>query len=268
MGFISYSLIDVIDILTVAFFFYQIYKLIKGTAAQNIFFAVILVYAGYRLVKELKMELTSMILGRFMEVGVIALIILFQQEIRRFLLHIGTKYLTGPRNSFLERFFKTEHRMANVSLQNIVDACRDMAKKKTGALIVIGRSSSLQIYAETGDIINADVGARLLENIFFKNSPLHDGAVLVVNNRIHAARCILPSTDNFNIPAHFGMRHRAAAGVTEATDAIAVVVSEETGKISYVEDGRIESDVTPERLAALLENNPEKPLDNENKSND
>jgi uncharacterized protein (TIGR00159 family) len=268
MGFIGFSLIDVVDILTVAFFLYQIYKLIKGTAAMNIFIAVILVYAGYRLVKELKMELTSMILGKFMEVGVIALIILFQQEIRRFLLHIGTRYLTGPRNSFVGRFFKTEHRMANVSLQNIVDACRSMAEKKTGALIVVGRSSSLQIYAETGDVINADVSTRLLENIFFKNSPLHDGAVLVVNNRIHAARCILPSSENFNIPAHFGMRHRAAVGVTEATDAVAIVVSEETGRISYVEDGRIESSVSPERLAALLENKPDKPDNNGNKSND
>ncbi|MDR1582004.1 MAG: diadenylate cyclase CdaA [Prevotellaceae bacterium] len=254
MDFINFSFIDILDILMVTFILYQVYKLIKGTAALNIFIAVILFYVIYLLVKALKMELMSMILGQFIGVGMIALIILFQQEIRRFLLHVGTTYINRSRNSILRRFFsaKDSVKSKTAMAQIITEACANMAEKNTGALIVIGRISSLQIYVETGDIIDAQISVRLLENIFFKNAPLHDGAVIILNNKIYAARCILPSSENMYIPAYFGMRHRAALGITEITDAVAVVVSEETGRISYVENGKIENNISPERLKTLL----------------
>lgn len=257
MSFVNFSYIDILDILMVTFILYQVYKLIKGTAALNIFIAIILFYVIYLLVRALKMELMSMILGQFIGVGMIALIILFQQEIRRFLLHVGTNYINRSRNSILRRFFsgKNNVKSRTVMAQMIAEACSNMAEKNTGALIVIGRTSSLQIYVETGDIIDAQMSARLLENIFFKNAPLHDGAVVILNNKIYAARCVLPSSENMDIPAYFGMRHRAALGITEATDAVAVVVSEETGRISYVENGKIENNITPERLRELIVKN-------------
>ncbi|MDR1593345.1 MAG: diadenylate cyclase CdaA [Prevotellaceae bacterium] len=254
MDFINFSFIDILDILMVTFILYQVYKLIKGTAALNIFIAVILFYVVYLLVKALKMELMSMILGQFIGVGMIALIILFQQEIRRFLLHVGTTYINRSRNSILRRFFSNRDgaKMKTVTAQIIAEGCANMSAKNTGALIVIGRISSLEIYVETGDIIDAQISVRLLENIFFKNAPLHDGAVIILNNKIHAARCILPSSENMDIPAYFGMRHRAALGITEITDAVAVVVSEETGWISYVENGKIENNISPDKLRELL----------------
>ncbi|MDR2027420.1 MAG: diadenylate cyclase CdaA [Prevotellaceae bacterium] len=256
MDFINFSYIDILDILMVTVILYQVYKLIKGTAALNIFIAVILFYVIYLIVKALKMEMMSTILGQFIGVGMIALIILFQQEIRRFLLHVGTTYVARSRNSILRRFFsgKDSVKSRTVTAQTVAEACSNMAEKSTGALIVIGRISSLQMYVETGDLIDAQMNARLLENIFFKNAPLHDGAVIILNSKIHAARCVLPSSENMAVPAYFGMRHRAALGITEITDAVAVVVSEETGRISYVENGKLENNITPDRLKFLLEN--------------
>jgi uncharacterized protein (TIGR00159 family) len=240
----------------VTFILYQVYKLIKGTSALNIFIAVILFYVIYLIVQALKMELMSMILGQFIGVGMIALIILFQQEIRRFLLHVGTTYIARSRNSILGKFFSGNKgaKSQTIIARIVAEACANMSRKNTGALIVIGRTSPLQIYVETGDIIDAQPSERLLENIFFKNAPLHDGAVIIQNNRIYAARCVLPSSENMDIPADFGMRHRAALGITETTDAVAVVVSEETGRLSYVESGKIEHNITPDKLKSLLEN--------------
>jgi len=253
MDFVNISYTDILDILMVALILYQVYRLIRGTAALNIFIAIILFYVMYLIVQALKMELMTMILGQFIGVGVIALIILFQQEIRRFLLHIGTSYIKKSRNSIIKRFFSKEN-STTTSAQVIAEACSNLSETKTGALIVLGKTSSLEMYAETGDIINAEMNVRLLQNIFFKNAPLHDGAVIVLQDKIYAARCILPSSENMNIPAYFGMRHRAAIGVTEVTDAVAVIVSEETGKISYAEGGKIENNISSERLLTLLEN--------------
>jgi uncharacterized protein (TIGR00159 family) len=256
LDFIHFSFIDILDILMVTFILYQVYKLIKGTSALNIFIAVILFYVIYLLVQTLKMELMSMILGQFIGVGMIALIILFQQEIRRFLLHVGTTYVARSRNSILGKFFSDSRgaKSQTIIAQIVAKACSNMSSKNTGALIVIRRTSPLQIYVATGDVIDAYPSVRLLENIFFKNAPLHDGAVIIQNDRIHAARCVLPSSENMDIPADFGMRHRAALGITETTDSVAVVVSEETGRISYVESGKIEHNITPDRLKSLLEN--------------
>lgn len=254
LAFITVRFLDVIDIVLVALLFYQIYMLIRGTAAINIFVGVFVLYVVWLIVKALNMELLSSILGQVIGLGVIALLIVFQQEIRRFLLYIGNRYFSRYNFSIEKLFFpgrNLEERKFNI--EAVVKAARNMAETKTGALIVIARQSGLELYSETGDRIDAELNPRLLENIFFKNSPLHDGAVIILNNRIHAARCVLPVTESLNVPAHYGMRHRAALGLTEHTDAVVVVVSEETGKISFVKDGQVKSKLSPAELTAEIE---------------
>lgn len=253
--FFNIRILDIVDVLLVAILFYQVYKLIRGTVAINIFFGVLLLYALWWVVKALNMELLSTILGQVLGVGVLALFIVFQQEIRKFLLMLGTQYLTHRRMSIGSLFFRRQEKKANHEelVDAIVKAARNMSDNKTGALIVIQRKTSLSPYEETGDIINANISNRLLENIFFKNTPLHDGAVIIVRDRIRAARCVLPSSDNINLPAHYGMRHRAALGVSENSDAVVVVVSEETGSISFVEAGNIKANVSSIELRQLLE---------------
>jgi uncharacterized protein (TIGR00159 family) len=237
--FIHFNVFDALDILAVAFLLYQVYKLIRGTTAINIFTGILLIYFLWFIVRALNMQLLSALLGQVFGVGLIAIIIVFQQEIRRFLLTIGTRFNTH-RYRWLRRVFKINvEAVVELNLEAITTACRNMSETKTGALIVIQRYSSLEIYAETGDIVDARLSSRLLENLFFKNSPLHDGAVIIAGNRIRAARCTLPVSEQVHIPAHYGMRHRAATGLTEQTDAFVVVVSEETGSIALVEDGVI-----------------------------
>jgi diadenylate cyclase len=252
--FIPFRVLDVIDIFLVAFLLYQIYMLIRGTVAINIFIGIFVLYMIWLIVKVLNMELLSSILGQIIGVGVIALIIVFQQEIRRFLLFIGTRYLSKNRFSIENWLFpKQKNLIAPVNIEAIVKACRNMSEARTGALIVIARKSELQYYAETGDIIDAETSSRLIENIFFKNSPLHDGALIIVNDKIRAVRCILPVTENLHLPAHYGMRHRAALGISEHTDALIVVVSEETGKISFGFEGEIKYGISSMELRQLLE---------------
>jgi len=251
--FISIRILDVIDILLVAFLFYQIYMLIRGTVAINIFVAIFSIYLFWLLVKALNMQLVSSILGQVIGVGAIALIIVFQQEIRRFLLLIGTRYLTRKwtLNNILSIGTKVK---SVVNVKALQKACTNMSKTKTGALIVIARKSGLQIYAETGDIINAKTSNRLLESIFFKNSPLHDGAVIIQNEKILAARCILPVSESMSLAPHLGMRHRAALGMAEENDSIVIIVSEETGKISVAENGQLQNDIGLDGLKKTLEN--------------
>jgi uncharacterized protein (TIGR00159 family) len=202
------------------------------------------------------MELLSSILGQIIGVGVLALIIVFQQEIRKFLLFIGNRYINRRRFSFESFFFPNKReKQILVKVDAIVKACRNMSETRTGALIVIARKSELQLYAESGDIIDADTSTRMIENIFFKNSPLHDGAVIIVNDRILAARCVLPITENINLPPHYGMRHKSAIGITEVTDAIAIVVSEETGKISVASEGILKYDISWSELDRYLRDN-------------
>lgn len=254
LTFIPFRVLDLIDIFLVAFLLYQIYMLIRGTVAINIFIGISVLYIIWLVVRVLNMELLSSILGQIIGVGVIALIIVFQQEIRRFLLFIGTRYLSKNRFSIENWLFpKQKNMVAPVNIEAIVKSCRHMSESKTGALIVIARKSELQYYAETGDVIDAETSSRLIENIFFKNSPLHDGALIIINDKIRAARCILPVTENLNIPAHYGMRHRAALGISEHTDALIVVVSEETGKISFVHEGEIKHGISSMELRDLLE---------------
>lgn len=254
--FITIRALDVIDVVLVAFLLYQMYMLIRGTVAINIFVGIVLLYIFWLVVRALNMELLSSILGQIIGVGVLALIIVFQQEIRKFLLFIGNRYINRWRFSFENFFFpKKREKQILVKVDAIVKACRNMSETRTGALIVIARKSELQLYAESGDIIDADTSTRMIENIFFKNSPLHDGAVIIVNDRILAARCVLPITENINLPPHYGMRHKSAIGITEVTDAIAIVVSEETGKISVASEGMLRYDIGWLELDKYLRDN-------------
>ncbi|MDA8850363.1 diadenylate cyclase CdaA [Flavobacteriaceae bacterium] len=234
---LNFNILDILDIILVAFLLYYVYKLIKGTVAINIFFGIVIFYLFYLLVDVLQMRMLSNILGGFMSVGIIALIVVFQPEIRKFLLMIGSTNLSKS-GSFMKRFSFVKTENANTSdAEIIVKACTKMGSSKTGALIVIERNNNLDFLVETGDDMEISVTQPILESIFFKNSPLHDGAIIISNNVIKATRVILPVNNEKNIPSRFGLRHRAAVGITEKTDALALVVSEETGQVSYVNNG-------------------------------
>ena len=254
MNFLSIRLLDIIDIVLVAILLYQVYMMIKGTVAINVFFVLFATYLLWLLMKALNMQLLGTILGQVMGIGVIAAIIVFQQELRRFFLTLGNRYFTNQSFTLegLFSLFKKEEPRLKVKIFQIVTACRQLAKTKTGMLIVIANNSELRNYAETGEIINADTNSRLLETIFYKNSPLHDGAVIIDSDRIYAAGCVLPISRSTEMPKNLGLRHRAALGISEITDAFAITVSEETGKISYFFYGKMEYNVMPEQLAKQL----------------
>lgn len=251
----SFGLKDIIDILLVAILLYQVYRLMKNTGTINIFLGVmIFVFLWFLIVKVLKLGLTGAILNQIVSVGAIALVILFQNEIRKFLLKLGSrqnwkfyktiaKLIKGNTNKDIHQVFP---------VMKLVLACRNMSRTKTGALIVIERSNLLTEYIESGEQITADINTRLIENIFFKNSPLHDGAMIISNNEIVAAGAILPVSKNPNIPRHLGLRHRAAMGISEKTDALVVIVSEETGTISMAVDGAYRLNLTAEDLERNL----------------
>jgi diadenylate cyclase len=245
--------LDIIDIVLVAFIMFQLYRLIRGTAAFSIFIGIFFIYLFWLVVKALNMELITALLGQIMGVGAIALIIVFQQELRRFLLVIGNRYIFRRWFSPGSFFSPVKDGQGNPrESEEIVRACESMSLKKTGALIVIGRRSSLHIFAEAGEMLKAQISAELLETIFFKNTPLHDGAVLIEGDIILAARCPLPITDQVSLPPHFGMRHRAAVGMSEHSDALIVVVSEESGSISVVDNGQIREKITANELRNIL----------------
>jgi diadenylate cyclase len=251
--FIKIRILDVIDILLVAYLMFQVYLLIRGTAAMNIFIGILSVYLVWILVRVLNMQLLGTILGQVIGVGVIALIVVFQQEIRRFLIFIGNRYLNRNRLSFEKVFPVVFGGQPTMKIKSIIKACMNMAKSKTGALIVLGRKSELSIFAETGDMLDANTSSRLLESIFNKTSPLHDGAVIIINDRIAAARCVLPVSENLNIPPNFGLRHKAGLGMSEHTDSLVIIVSEETGSISLAEHGSLYPDIDLKELSKKLE---------------
>lgn len=253
MDFIDFKIIDAIDIAIVAILLVQLYRLIRGTAALSIFVAIFLLYVIYIVVKILNMELLSMILGQILGVGALALVVVFQQEIRRYLLMLGNR-ISYTRNRYIKKLFKTKTKINSNSAvyRELEVAIRDMSNTFTGALIAIEKGTDLSIYANSGDIIDAKVNARLIENIFFKNSPLHDGAMIIRGNVIHAARCILPTSDNMHMPAHMGLRHRAAMGLAEHSDAVVIVVSEETGRISMAFNGEIERLLPDDNIAEKI----------------
>ncbi|MDR0955224.1 MAG: diadenylate cyclase CdaA [Rikenellaceae bacterium] len=251
MDFIKISILDILDIFLVALLIYQLYRLVRRTNAMSIFAGILMIYLLWVVVRMLDMELLSMILGQVIGVGVIAIVIVFQPEIRKFLFLLGERY--GRRNKFIQRIFFPNKIVSNGGwIEELIVACRHMARTNTGALIVIRRGSELDEYMEQGVQVDAKISSELVENIFFKNTPLHDGAVVIENQRIRAARCILPVSERTDIPPYYGTRHRAALGISEVTDAVVIVVSEERGQISLAIDDRITPNLKEERLRELL----------------
>ncbi len=250
MGFLDLDIFDFLDIILVTVLLYQLYKLVKGTVAIKIFIGLASTYLFWKLVGALQMELLSEILGQFIGVGVLAIIIVFQQEIRKFLLMIGTTSFQNQQD-FFKSIIKPKERIS-LNIKDLVLACISMSKTKTGALIIITRTTELGSFEQTGEKINAPISKGLLESIFFKNSPLHDGALIISKNRIVAARCILPISDQVKLPVYMGLRHRAAASLTEMTDALAIIVSEETGKISYLKQGRLKENLDSQDIESFL----------------
>jgi diadenylate cyclase len=255
LAFISIRWLDFLDILLVAILMYQLYNLLKGTVAIRILLGILSLYLIWKLVEALKMELLDEILGQFIGVGVIALIIVFQQEIRRFLLIVGNRsILAQPRIRKKFGAWKwNDQKVEELNSKAIIKACFNMSKSKTGALIVISKDSELKYHASTGDQIDGIVSSNLLETIFFKNNPMHDGGVIIHSNKIKAARCILPVSDNPKIHASYGLRHRAAVGITENSTAVAIIVSEETGEISFCKNGNLKHKLEIDELRSLLE---------------
>ncbi len=252
LTFIEIKFLDVIDILLVAFLLYELYNLLKGTVAINIFFGIVAFYLLWKFVTALEMKLLSEIFGAFISVGFIALIVVFQPEIRKFLLMLGTPgFINKKRNRFLFWKFDVKSQV-DLDIDKIIMACRNMAESKTGALIIIARKSELAQYVTTGELLDAELSEALIESIFFKNSPLHDGALIIHQNKIKAARCILPVSSNEKIPVSLGLRHRAAVGITEQSDALAVIVSEETGNIAYASNGKLQTKFKPNQLMTHL----------------
>jgi len=250
----KFSVVDVIDIILVAFLLYYLYKLVKGTVAINIFIGIVMVYLIWKITQALQMQLLSNILGGFISVGMFALIVVFQQEIRKFLLMIGSTNIGNRKKLFKQlKFLKTDI-SPEIFTADIIAACIKMSASKTGALIVLERNNNLDFLVITGDEMNIKVTQPIIESIFFKNSPLHDGAVIISENTIKATRVILPLNNEKNIPQRFGLRHRAAIGITEKTDALALVVSEETGQISYVKDGEFVLFKNASELTELIKN--------------
>lgn len=235
---LSIGIKDIIDILIISLLLFYVYKMMKSSGTLSLFYGVLVFLVLWVLASEVfDLRLTGSILDKFMSIGLIVLVILFQDQIKRFLIDIGSH----GKLSYFRRFFKHQRNddKAHARIMAVVYACMSMSKSKTGALIVFQRKMPLADYEKTGDIIDANVNVRLIENIFFKNSPLHDGAMIIADHRIKAAGCILPVSHDMDIPKELGLRHRAALGMSQETDAVCVIVSEETGNISVARDGSI-----------------------------
>ncbi len=254
MGLPTLRLIDVIDILIVAVLVYYIYRMVRGTNVMLIFWALIVLLVSWRVADLLEMRLLGALLGGVASVGLIALVVIFQPEIRKFLLFLGTK--TQLDESWLQRlqFWRHQQQVSKGnSYEAYVNACMHMSQSRTGALIVFKRKNEVEELIATGERIDALASSPLIEALFFKNSPLHDGAVIAHGNQVLAARCILPVTSRLDVDPNLGLRHRSAIGVTEQLDVLSVIVSEETGSISYAVDGEIHHDISPVQLRQALE---------------
>ena len=251
IDFIQFSIKDFIDILLVAYLLYQSYRLMKDSGSINIFIGILVFIGSWIIVSQvLEMRLLGSIFDKLVSVGVIALIVLFQDDIRKFLVTVGSH----KRWRNILRFFSNsqQEKIEKTDIMPIVMACMSMSKTKTGALMVIEKNVPLNEIIRSGETINADVNQRLIENIFFKNSPLHDGAMIIRHKQIIAAGCILPVSHDLNIPKELGLRHRAAMGVSQETDALAIIVSEETGGISAAYKGQFHLRLTAEELERIL----------------
>ena len=255
LKFLNDILIPVVDIILVGIMLYYAYKLVRGTAAINIFLGFVIIYVVWWLTELVNMPILSNILGGFISVGVIALIVVFQQEIRKFLLLLGSSNFTNNK-SIIKKFnllFRISKKQTPMNIDELINACEVFKKNKTGALFIIERNNSLDFVRSSGDQLNLEISSPIIESIFFKNSPLHDGAVIIEGNFITGARIILPVSENENIDSRLGLRHRAAFGITEKTDALAIVVSEEKGKISFIINGEIQAFKDIQSLKSMIE---------------
>jgi uncharacterized protein (TIGR00159 family) len=251
--FIDFRILDIVDIFLVAILLFALYQMLKGTAAINIFLGLVSLFLMWQLFSALEMELLTEILGAFISVGLVALIIIFQPEIRQFLLALGTpsffnKY--GKRFRFFKPLLSSS---VNFGIEPIIVACKKMGEKKEGALIILTKQNELKQFVDTGATIDAAISTSLIENIFFKNSPMHDGAMIITNNRIVATKCILPVSKQ-KLYNNAGLRHRAALGITEVSDCVAIVVSEETGNISYATKGKMHFTISLSELHEAIVN--------------
>jgi len=249
--FFSFGIKDAIDIVLVAFLMYQIYKLMRSSGTLAIFSGIVSIIVVWLIVYEvLEMRLIGGILDKFISVGFIVLVILFQDDIRRFLVAFGS----NRGLQFFLNFFKKKDASSKEEkyIASVVLACMNLTKRKTGALIVIQRVMDLSSYIQSGEKFRADVNARLIENIFFKNSPLHDGALIISDNEIKAAGCILPIAHHVIIPKEMGLRHRSGLGMSIETDALVIIVSEERGSITVAHNGKLRIDMTAEDLQQIL----------------
>ena len=242
---------DIIDILIIALMIFYIYKMMRSSGTLSLFYGVLVFFVLWVLASEVfEMRLTGSILDKFMGIGLIVLVVIFQDQIKRFLIDLGSR----GRLRFFRRWFRHDKDKDEVHSKVIavVYACMAMSKSKTGALIVVQRKVPLGSYEAPGDIIDADINLRLIENIFFKNSPLHDGAMIIADGRIKSVGCILPVSHDMNISKDLGLRHRAALGMSQETDAVCVIVSEETGNISVALDGEIRVKISVPDLEHIL----------------
>lgn len=261
IGFINISFPDILDILMVAVIIYFAARWIRHSSAMNIFIAILALLLARILVDALDMKMMSSLLGAVIDIGTIALVVIFQPEIRHFLSQIGRRTFTvnGRRKTILDRILRRDVQKMDADLADeVARACGEMSEQKVGALIVILRTGALEAIIDSGDKIDAEISKRLIENIFFKNSPLHDGAMILGTRRIIAARCTLPISAREDIPARYGMRHKAAVGVSEVSDADVIVVSEETGEISWVSNGVISPVNNINTLKLLMANDGQK----------
>ena len=254
IGFLPVRIWDILDILIVGYLIYQIYKLLRGSVAFNIFIGFMLIYIVNWLVGILKMDLLSSILGQLVSVGVIMLLIIFQPEVRRFLLFIGDSTIR-QRSNFLSRLLDknwSESAERQLHIQSVKSAILSMSKSRTGALIIFANNLNLEFFANSGVKLDSKISQQLIESIFSKDSPLHDGAMVISRDKIHAASCVLPVSSNNDLPANVGLRHRAGLGATENTNVSAFIVSEENGKISFAHEGQLKRLKTEDDLDQLL----------------
>lgn len=254
IGFLDIRFLDIIDVILVGILIYQLYRLVRGSLALNIFIGLLIVYLASLVVRSLDMELLSGILGQFIGVGMIAILIVFQPEVRRFLLYVGRSSRVG-RESIWKKFSLRNWKITTekeTEINTLLRAVEALSRTNTGALIVYAFTSKLQFIANTGLILEAQISSGLIESVFFKNGPLHDGAMIIAEGKVLAAKCVLPVSENPDLPDHLGMRHRAAVGMSEHSDAVSIVVSEERGEISYAYEGRLSVNVTRDELKSFM----------------
>jgi uncharacterized protein (TIGR00159 family) len=255
IGFLPVRIVDVLDVLIVGYLMYQIYKLLRGTIAFNIFIGVLTLYIVWWMVGQLQMELLSKVLTQFVNVGVILIVVIFQEEIRRFLLFLGNNTL-NRQIKMVGQLFNRESTLTDerrLHKQLLKKTLTRMSRRKTGALVVLANNMNLEGVINEGVELDANISESLLESIFNKESPLHDGAVIIANGKIQAASCILPISDSQSLPGSVGMRHRAAVGLTERANVAVFIVSEENGRIAMAEDGKLHTNLSEEQLETFLE---------------